>query len=293
LSNHHHQQQHLYQHNRTMLLASTVPTTTSHAVVAVPPQVSQSSQDIMEDHSYNSDASVSDDGASDTAGSESSTTTMPTTTVTIGNTIDTSALSDTMTPSLLGTMQSASFPLKLQRILDKLECEQQTATLSWLDHGRAFIVRDVAKFVEDLAPVYFNLTKYSSFQRQCHMYHFQRITCGPDKGAYHHPSFLRGRPDLAMLIQRTRVNGKGVRRPGNPDKEPDFYSLPFRPPVTPLNFLGGHVVVGSSHCNSVVSIGDDIPGEDNHHQETRTTTTSTNNNVLLVVGGGGGGGVSV
>jgi HSF-type DNA-binding len=131
-----------------------------------------------------------------------------------------------------------------------------------------------------LAPVYFNLTKYSSFQRQCHMYHFQRITCGPDKGAYHHPSFLRGRPDLAMLIQRTRVNGKGVRRPGNPDKEPDFYSLPFRPPVTPLNFLGNNI-----HCNSVVSIGDDNPVAE---CQRLTTTTTMSANVVLVGGGGVG-----
>lgn len=170
-----------------------------------------------------------------------------------GNTIDTSALDNI--PPLLGTMQTASFPLKLQRILDKLECEQKTGTIKWLEHGRAFIVCDVARFVEELAPVYFNLTKYSSFQRQCHMYHFQRITCGRDKGAYYHSSFLRGRPDLAMLIQRTRINGKKVRRPGNPDKEPDFYFMPYRPPVTKSNFLGSHSVVS-------INDGEDSPGED-------------------------------
>lgn len=212
----------LNHHHQTSSLSPTAPSSSSH-------------HDTTEDYS---DTSVSE---SETANSESSTT------LTVaGNTVDTTAL-DNIPPSL-GTMHSASFPLKLQRILDKLESEQQTENLSWVDHGRAFIVRDVARFVEDLAPVYFNLTKYSSFQRQCHMYHFQRITCGPDKGAYHHPSFLRGRPDLAMLIQRTRVNGKGVRRPGNPNKEPDFYSLPFRPPVTPLNFLGSQSVVSMEEC---------------------------------------------
>ena len=131
-----------------------------------------------------------------------------------------------------GSIQ-ASFPLKLQRILDKLEAEGNTAILSWQPHGRAFIVHDPERFVTEIMPEYFNQTKYSSFQRQCHMYQFERITAGPDKNAYHNANFLRGRPDLALRMQRTRVNGKGTRRPGNPLKEPDFYSLPVLPPIAP------------------------------------------------------------
>jgi HSF-type DNA-binding len=115
-----------------------------------------------------------------------------------------------------------SFPLKLHRILDKLEADNNVGTISWLPHGRAFIVRDPDRFVNELMPVYFNQTKYSSFQRQLHMYNFQRITAGCDKGAYHHPFFQRGRPQIALRMQRTRVNGKGTRRPGNPEAEPHF-----------------------------------------------------------------------
>lgn len=130
-----------------------------------------------------------------------------------------------------------SFPLKLQRILDKLESEGNKTILSWQPHGRAFIVHDPERFVGEIMPEYFNQTKYSSFQRQCHMYQFERITAGPDKNAYHNANFLRGRPDLASRMQRTRVNGKGTRRPGNPLKEPDFYSLPVLPPITPGEFI--------------------------------------------------------
>lgn len=134
-------------------------------------------------------------------------------------------------PPPLGSFQSACFPLKLQCILDKLEAENQTEALSWLHHGRAFLVRDVDRFVQELAPAYFSQSKYSSFQRQLHMYCFQRITAGPDKGAYYHKNFQRGRPDLAVQIQRTRVNGKGVRKPGNPNQEPNLHALPPLPPV--------------------------------------------------------------
>uniref|UniRef100_A0A7S2Y922 HSF-type DNA-binding domain-containing protein n=1 Tax=Entomoneis paludosa TaxID=265537 RepID=A0A7S2Y922_9STRA len=118
-----------------------------------------------------------------------------------------------------------SFPLKLQRILDKLEAEGHAAVLSWLPHGRAFMVHNSDRLVHELMPLYFNQTKYSSFQRQLHMYNFQRITTGRDKGAYHHPQFLRGQPLLCQKMARTRVNGKGTRQPGNPQTEPDFYQL--------------------------------------------------------------------
>lgn len=144
---------------------------------------------------------------------------------------DQAPLAPITAPPPLGSFQSACFPLKLQCILDKLEAENQTKALSWLHHGRAFLVRDVDRFVQELAPAYFSQSKYSSFQRQLHMYCFQRITAGPDKGAYYHQNFQRGRPDLAVQIQRTRVNGKGVRKPGNPAKEPNLHSLPPLPPV--------------------------------------------------------------
>jgi hypothetical protein len=128
---------------------------------------------------------------------------------------------------------SASFPLKLHCILDKLESEGSNDIISWLPHGRAFLVSNVDRFVEELMPQYFHMSKYASFQRQLHMYHFQRITTGRDKGAYHHPSFLRGSSDLCLSMTRTRINGKGTRRPGNPEGEPDFYEMDAMPAVPP------------------------------------------------------------
>eukprot|EP00980_Cylindrotheca_fusiformis_P000341 scaffold91_cov127-Cylindrotheca_fusiformis.AAC.1 len=126
-----------------------------------------------------------------------------------------------------------SFPLKLQRMLDKLEADQQGDIISWLPHGRAFIVHDSDAFVEKLMPKYFNQTKYSSFQRQLHMYNFQRITAGRDKGAYHNQNFQRGKPQLCSKMFRTRVNGKGCRKPGNPSSEPNLYYMEPLPQIEP------------------------------------------------------------
>ncbi|GKY93709.1 hypothetical protein MPSEU_000338100 [Mayamaea pseudoterrestris] len=126
----------------------------------------------------------------------------------------------------------AAFPLRLQRILDKLEADGETDVMSWLPHGRAFIVRDVNRFVNELSPVHFNQSRYASFQRQLHMYGFSRITKNlADKGAYHNPNFLRGRPELAFTMRRTRVNGKGTRQPGDPQSDPDFYKCSPIPPI--------------------------------------------------------------
>lgn len=108
--------------------------------------------------------------------------------------------------------QQHSFPLRLQRMLDKLEADGHVEVVSWLPHGRAFMVHDPDRFVTELMPVYFNQTKYSSFQRQLHMYNFCRITTGRDKGAYWNGHFQRGKPSLTVHMPRTRVNGKGTRR---------------------------------------------------------------------------------
>lgn len=164
----------------------------------------------------------------------------------------------------------ASFPLKLQRILDKFEAESNIDVLSWQPHGRAFIVHDSDRFVNEVLPVYFNQTKYSSFQRQCHMYNFTRIThAGSDKGAYFNVNFQRGRPELSMKMQRTRVNGNGTRRPGNPDQEPDLCAMPPLPAIEPgttieipLDFpsavaLTGLVAVGEGNTSGSTSGDED------------------------------------
>jgi len=130
-----------------------------------------------------------------------------------------------------GAMYQVSFPLKLQRILDKLDADGKIDVISWLPHGRAFLVHNSDRFVAELMPLYFNQTKFSSFQRQLHMYNFQRITTGRDKGAYHHVKFQRGNPKLCLKMVRTRVNGKGCRRPGNPNKEPNLYDMDVIPPM--------------------------------------------------------------
>lgn len=136
--------------------------------------------------------------------------------------------------SAVPSAAQASFPLKLQRILDRAEATGMKDIISWQEHGRAFLVHDPDRFILEVVSKYFSQTKYSSFQRQLHMYNFKRITgLGRDKGAYYHPCFERGDPGLCLSMARTRVNGKGCRRPGDPDNEPDFYEREYASKVEP------------------------------------------------------------
>ena len=123
------------------------------------------------------------------------------------------------------TFSSSAFPLKLHFMLDKIEESGRTDIVSWQPHNRSFLVHNSEVFARDVMRNFFRQTKYSSFQRQLHMYGFQRITTGPDKGAYYHKWFLRGKPSLCNHMVRKRVNGKGCRKPSNPSEEPNFYDM--------------------------------------------------------------------
>jgi len=118
------------------------------------------------------------------------------------------------------------FPVKLHGMLDRIEADGLAHVVSWQPHGRCFVVHKTKEFVNHVMPKYFKQTKMASFQRQLNLYGFNRLTGGIDKGGYYHELFLRGKVSLAYDIHRMRVKGTGVRLPTNPDKEPNFYTLP-------------------------------------------------------------------
>jgi len=113
-----------------------------------------------------------------------------------------------------------AFPLKLHDMVTNSNME---SILSWLPHGRAFMVHDTEKFVTEVLPKYFSQYKFPTFQKQLTSFGFRRFSQGRDAGAYYHESFLKGRPHLCTNI--TRIKGKLEPIPAN--QEINFYALPF------------------------------------------------------------------
>lgn len=136
--------------------------------------------------------------------------------------------------------------------------------VSWLPHGRAFIVLNTQQLCDVVLPRFFKQSKFMSFTRQLNLWGFKRITKGVDAGAYYHELFLRGRPRLCMLMKRQKIKGIGIKLSPNPDSEPDFYKISEQYPlpvvkspdvnITPLPPLHHDGLAKSGH------ISPSIPG---------------------------------
>jgi len=137
------------------------------------------------------------------------------------------------------------FPEKLYEMLSaetvSTSTENSSTIVTWLPHGRAFIVRKPKLFTSEIMAKYFRQTKLTSFQRQLNLYGFRRITQGPDSGAYYHELFLRGRPQLCMRMVRQKVKGTGHKQPTDVTTEPNFYNMPpiQYPPPSVSSATGG------------------------------------------------------
>jgi hypothetical protein len=126
------------------------------------------------------------------------------------------------------------FPWKLHEMLQNSLSESKDNVVSWLPEGRAFKVHNVPVFVHDILPQYFKQTKYKSFQRQLNLWGFERLTSGPMKGAYFHPSFLRDHPDWCKHLTRQRAKKSGspvlvaVAAPSSPTATSKAQSKPTK-----------------------------------------------------------------
>jgi len=119
------------------------------------------------------------------------------------------------------------FPIKLQIVLKVVEEMNLEHIISWLPHGRSFIINRPRAFEKEIMVQFFKQTKISSFKRQLNLYDFQRITHGEDAGSYYHELFLRGRPLFATQIVRRKIKGTNIRGSNAPRDEPNFYRMPF------------------------------------------------------------------
>jgi hypothetical protein len=110
-------------------------------------------------------------------------------------------------------------------MLDAMDNTGDKSIVCWQPHGRAFMVHKPKGFVQEVMSHFFNQTKYASFQRQLNLYGFSRLSHGPDKGAYYHNCFVRGKRHLCKGMIRQKIKGTKVRKSLSPEDEPNFYNM--------------------------------------------------------------------
>lgn len=109
------------------------------------------------------------------------------------------------------------FPQKLMEILADFSLSE---IISWLPHGRSFVIIRPDLFCEQVLPRYLppadsrGSTKYPSFTRKLNRWGFRQATRGADTGAFHHPFFCRDQPELCakMVCQKSRDRQQGVQK---------------------------------------------------------------------------------
>ena len=74
------------------------------------------------------------------------------------------------------------FPYRLHEMLSSVDEKHDSSIVSWLPDGKHFKVHDPRRFVETVIPSAFKQKSLKSFQRQLHLYGFQRVHEGVDKG---------------------------------------------------------------------------------------------------------------
>jgi hypothetical protein len=98
----------------------------------------------------------------------------------------------------------------LYRLLAEAERKESTHIVSFTPDQKAFMIHDRDAFMNDVAPKYFRQSRFTSFVRQLNLYGFGRLSYGPNRGAFAHPQFIRGRPELVDDIQRS-PQGRKIR----------------------------------------------------------------------------------
>eukprot|EP00979_Chaetoceros_neogracilis_P013073 scaffold3655_cov260-Chaetoceros_neogracile.AAC.5 len=117
-------------------------------------------------------------------------------------------------------------------VLDRPDME---TIITWMPHGRAFVVLQPQQLRDNVLPRFFKQTKFMSFTRQLNLWGYKRITKGDDSGAYYHELFLRGRSRLAMLMRRQKIKGTGIKLTPNPATEPNFYKISEKRPLPAID----------------------------------------------------------
>ena len=114
--------------------------------------------------------------------------------------------------------------------------------VSWLPHGKAFVIHDRPYFVANILPLYFR-AKLSSFRQLLRSFGFLQMGGkGWDESAYYHKLFLRDQPDRTRGVSQEDMR-KAMPEWIPPHEEPNFYeSWVDEEPQNPAAVLAARIM---------------------------------------------------
>ncbi len=104
------------------------------------------------------------------------------------------------------------FPCKVYEMLEDAEEKGFDDIVSWNHNGDGFTVHNKDRFTKEIVPIYFNQTRYKSFQRQLSLYGFERSTTGSNKGLRHHEKLRRGFKHLCRQMKPVGYKPRGQEK---------------------------------------------------------------------------------
>jgi hypothetical protein len=93
----------------------------------------------------------------------------------------------------------------LQKTFEILGDNSLTDIVSWTNDGKAFAVKNVKAFCEEVLPKYFKHNNYASFVRQLNMYDFHKLR--EEENVFRHNLFQRDKQHLLKDITRKTAEG--------------------------------------------------------------------------------------
>src|SRR5210317_1604722 len=132
-----------------------------------------------------------------------------------------------------------AFPTKLYAMLELADSIPDfSKAITWLPHGRAFLIIDEVTFMQQIVPYFFNQTRLHSFNRQLHLWGFKRAVKKKYKNQtiWYHDKFLRGVPQAIYRMVRVKIKAQAAAsiKKNRGDDEPDFDGMPPLPSNTTL-----------------------------------------------------------
>lgn len=131
-----------------------------------------------------------------------------------------------------------------------LDSNEHGDIISWLPHGRGFIIRDKRRLADEVLPKYFKESKYTSFTRRLNRWNFTIQTHGHKEASYFHPMFIRGDPQRSLEMHPTPQSSNKARETRYIDDNKPMQMDLMNPPP-PGSVVGNQAVPGYDAGNGM------------------------------------------